>query len=53
MNSKASLAILVIVMLLADSLHAVKWQGMGSGMNNTVISEIWKDLSTNFDAALK
>lgn len=53
MTSKTSLAIWLIAMLLADSLLAVNWQGTGSGMNNTVISEIWKDLESNLDGALR
>lgn len=51
MSSKVSLAILLIVMLLTGSIQAVKWQAKGSGMNNTVIAEIWKNLETNLDRA--
>lgn len=53
MHSKASLAIVLIAMLLADSLLAVNWQGTGSGMNNTVISEIWRNLVPNLETATR
>ena len=53
MNTKTSLAIILTAMLLADSFHGLKWQGTGSGMNNTVITEIWAGLETNFLAALR
>lgn len=52
MNSKASLAIILIAMLLADSMNGLKWQGTGSGMNSTVLSEIWDGLGGNLNAAL-
>ena len=42
---------MLIAMLLAHSLHGLKWQGTGSGMNNTVISEIF-GIDTNFEAAM-
>lgn len=52
MNTKTILAVLLITMLLADSLNGLRWQAMGSGMNNTVITEIWTGLEANIDTAL-
>ena len=52
MNTKSILAILLAAMLLVDSLNAVKWQGTCSGMNNTVLTEIWTGLSTKVDTAI-
>ena len=51
MNTKATLAIILTAMLLADSLNGFKWQGTGA-MNNTVITEIWNNLETNLNTAL-
>lgn len=42
---------MLITMLLTHSLHALNWQGTGSGMNNTVITEIWTGLTGNLDSA--
>ena len=52
MNTKASLAIILTALLLVDSLHGVEWQGMGSGMNSTVLAEIWTGIVFNVDDAL-
>ena len=43
----------MIALLLADSLHGLNWQGMGSGMNNTVITEIWTGFEANMHTALR
>lgn len=52
MNSKTILAVLLIAILLADSLNGARWQAMGSGMNNTVITEIWTGLEANISTTL-
>lgn len=53
MSPRASLALLLTVLLLVDSLNCVNWQGTGSGLNNTVMTEIWKNLEANIDQAVK
>ena len=49
--SKTRLTVLLIFILLSDSLLAFYWQGMGSGMNNTVISEIWNGITPKLNTA--
>lgn len=51
MHAKTTLVTLLITMMLADSLNCLKWQAMGSGMNDTVITEIWANIGSNFDSA--
>ena len=52
MNTKTSLAIILTTMLLIESLNGDYWQGTGSGMNNTVITEIWTGFEGNLNTAL-
>ena len=52
MNTKNSLAIILTALLLTDSLNGIGWQGTGSGMNSTVITEIWKGLEANAVTAM-
>ena len=52
MNTKTSLAIILTALLLTDSLNGIGWQGTGSGMNSTVITEIWKGLEANAVTAM-
>lgn len=40
-------------MLLTSPLQGLNWQGTGSGMNSTVITEIWKDLESNLNTGLR
>ena len=53
MNTKTSLAIILTAMLLADTFNGVQWQGTGSGMNNTVLAEIWNGLEGKIEAGLR
>ena len=51
MNTKTSLAILLTALLLTGPLNGLNWQGTGSGMNSTVIAEIWTGLESNIGMA--